>query len=414
MSLAQTLLKLGFGVGGSAIFGLLLIKLIADHGGNELVGEFSLFRQAFQVILCFLSLGNGFAIINLVSTSKNKESDIPKIYFYQMITLLIVSLIALSFCFIDQEIIFKNARSWLSLIFLSMAATLYFSSRFILIGLDRVLFGAILQALPFLSMLITFYLLKRIEESFIIGYLISSIIGVMILFRNVKWPRFSILRDIDFEKSVTATIFTGSLGFFSILVFKGVVAKKLSLTGLGSLEVYLSLVSYLNLTFLTLYSTVYLQRVSGGINRENAGKVLVFVTGASFLLFCGFYYFHQYLISLYVGKHFVIDQESVYFLISAEFFKSIAWFGIFTLIGTKRRRIYVIFDFVANLSLISSVVFISGLVNIEQYFVLYFLFNFLYAIMCTLYLSFKSIMPVKYLCLLLALFCIFSGVHFYG
>jgi O-antigen/teichoic acid export membrane protein len=343
--------KSGLGVILSAIFGLLLLRLISQDLGVEGIAIFGIYRQFIQFCTVFLSWGNGFAIIESYSKSSNKSEFTTIIFKY---TLAVTLGLGLFILLIHQPItglLFADAsKSYLillsPLIFLGLANYSFF--RFILTAEKNLLLSSLLQALPFILMLISFNLSANFSLIFLFSYLLSALIAF------VAWRfkseaqldfKYEFKRLTEFEKTSIATMITGAVGFFSPLIVKAISVHYLGLSQTGVIEAEFSLISYFTLAIISGLGTFYLGQVSEAPKDINLReKTFLFLIPITAIALTVLVFFQDFFLGILFGKEILQYQPSLSLFAIGELLRCANWFFIFSMIGLSYRRTYIKLD----------------------------------------------------------------------
>ena len=357
--LIQNFLKSGLGVILSAVFGLLLLRLIAIDLGVEGIAKFGIYRQFIQFCTVFLSWGNGFSIIESYAKAKTKDAFTSVAFkYFQVVTILLSIIIAvlakpIAIGLFDDE----NATDLIlisPLIFIGLSNFSFF--RFLLAARKNILSSGLLQALPFLLMIGFFFISKELSHFFIFSYAVSALASFMVwkLEATEKLSfDFSLTRMTDFEKTSIATIITGAVGFFCPLIVKSISVHHLGLDTSGVIEAEFSIVSYFTLAIISGLGTFYLGHVSEkpqDINfREKIFLFLIPLTSIGLIILV---LFQKLFLTILFGEELLRLSPDLAVFSMGEMLRCINWFFIFTMIGLSYRKTYITFDILANISYI--------------------------------------------------------------
>ncbi|MBY0518504.1 MAG: hypothetical protein K2P81_16450 [Bacteriovoracaceae bacterium] len=379
----------GAGVALSALFGLILLRLVSDQLGVEGIAEFGIYRQFIQFCTVFLSWGNGFAVIETYSKAKDKQFFTTQVFKYFQIAAILLSIVILVFSKPITLALFGSMKLFDLILFsplVFLTLTNYSFFRFILAAKKHLLTSGLLQALPFAVMIVTFLFVPQMGVMFLVSYSASALISFFV------WKHYSreelrltekFQRLTDFEKTSLATILTGAIGFLCPLIVKSLSVHFLGLQETGVIEAEFSLVSYLTLAIISGLGTYYLASVSEKPNdvqfRERIFLFLVPLTALALILLNSLDFIF---LKLLFGEKIAQYQASLSIFSVAEMLRCINWFFIFTMIGLSYRKEYILFDSVSNaLYVILSFVLLQKFANREAIEYAYLAFQGIYLVL---------------------------------
>ncbi|HXH29885.1 MAG TPA: hypothetical protein VNJ01_03665 [Bacteriovoracaceae bacterium] len=389
----RSFLKSGIGVAISAIFGVCLIKLISYHEGPKGVGAFGLFRQFFQFLAVFYTLGSGYSIVEGLPKSKNKELFIKTASSYSLLVSVILSLLILIF----QEQICLAIYSDLKNLHLIRSLPLFIVPLSILQLVKSSLSGegfigrsGVVTALPFVLMFAVAIYSRDLFDLYFYSSVLSFLLSLALFQKPLRSlvPKFPIERIKSLENTSISTMLTGASGFMSFLAVKAICTHKLGIWNTGLLEASWSLVAYTTLVFLTSLSVYYLPKVSADPTQVTfRNHYLTFINGiaaVSLILIC---LGENFFIKLLFTTEFLEMEKLLTWMALGEYLKCLNWFFIFSMIGLSYKKAYIILDLCANALLVGAVYF-TDLSLLEEIGICYISFQTFY-LLGNLFLNFR-------------------------
>lgn len=379
----KTFAKSGSGIAISAIFGVCLIKLISHHDGPEGVGAFGLFRQFFQFLAVFFTLGSGFSIVEGMPKSGNKNHFIKTACSYSFLVALTISIIVLIF---QKEICLaiysdlKNISLIRSIPLFIIPLSFHQLIKSSLNGEGYIGISGIVTALPFVTMFIVALFSRDLFDLYLYSSLISLAVSLM-LFKRPLWfliPKIPFMRLKSFEKTSISTMITGASGFLSFLTVKAICTHKLGIWHTGLLEASWSLVGYSTLVFLTSLSVYYLPKVSA--DQEQIGfrnhyfSLINFLALGSLMIIC---LGEEFFIRLLFTPEFAEMYKLLVLMAIGEYLKCLNWVFNFSMIGLSYKKAYLVLDSCANAIFVAAV-FFTDLNKLEEIGFCYIIFQTCY------------------------------------
>jgi PST family polysaccharide transporter len=375
--------KSGLGIGASAIFGVGLVKIIALHAGPEGVGTFGLYRQFFQILTVFFTLGNGYSIIKGASEAKDKKQFLRSTSTYVLLVSLILGINVLLLSKQISLTIFSNSE-YLSLIRLTPIFILFMAYHGLVksaySGEGKIGLSGIITAIPFLTMFITAFFSTDLMTLYLSSSLASFLVA-LILFKRISYlkPFLRLKRNIHFEKTSFSTVLTGAVGFLSFLLIKAICTHRLGINQTGFLEASWSLVSYVTLIFLTSLSVYYLPKISIPHGKEFRHHFFMMINTLALISLGILCLASDFFIPFLFTNEFTIMGQLLLFMAIGEYLKCINWFFIFSMIGLSYKKAYIVLDLIANLVFVS-IAYLSDVKTVESFGIYYLIFQFLYLI----------------------------------
>ncbi len=369
----------------SAVFGLVLIKIIAVRYGPELLGEFGLYRQYLQVLTVLLTFGNGFALIEAVSKNKEKVIPIGSYLLYYLIAIAILSLLHVLIAPIVGGQIFdvEMARLvWvMPLTFVGLGLF-----HFVRSSLSGFLFStpaSLLQSLPFLIMSIMVFFMGDLPFVFMVAYLVSFLLCFIYALPKlqVSW-KLRWQRDVLFEKTSVSTILTGIAGFVSLFVVKYYTKEVLGIEYNGYLEANWSLGAYSNLIVLNGLSLFYLpllSKLEGAEQAQFMRQIFRLVGFASTLILLPLLLFHNLIFEILFSPEIAEYSHLFCYVAVAEIFRSYSWFFIFSFLSLSLKKRYIFIDLFCNsLFAIAALLMLNAKWQMQGVLLAYVLFQVVY------------------------------------
>lgn len=391
----------GFGIVLSSLFGIGLIKIISIKSGPQSLGYFGVFRQFFQLMTVVFTLGNGFAIIEGIPKSNDKNHFIKNVSGYTFWVCVILSLLVLAFSVPISEGIFGN-NDHLNLIRLmpimifSIAYTLLMRSIYSAEG--KLIPAGLFWSFSYLFMFIVGLFSTELTHLYFYGS-IMSFIAALSLFKEkaLLIPTFKVERLRNFERTAISTAIAGITGFFSFLTVRAICVNELGADDGGYLETSWSLVNYIVLIFLTSLSAYYLPQISERPKdvefRKKFFIIINFLSLSSLLFLC---LGKEIIIPLLFSKKFLPASGLLIIMSVGEYFKCLNYFFNFSLIGTTNKRAYLILDTSANfLFVIMAFAFHDH--RLETFGYIYVAYQAFYLLGSICLNSLYKIIPVPYL-----------------
>ncbi len=415
------LISSGLGVILSAFFGIALSKLISIQSGPEALGEFGIYRQFIQVVIVFLSFGNGFSLIEGLAKTTQVEKFLKQSLHYYLGVTLFISILIFVFnkslaLFILDDLSKSELLRFSPIIFI--CATIYLYYRFALSGIKEVFRSSLAQAFPFFFMFLFYFVEKRVHFLFIYSYGASVLLSALVSQKKIQFffsNFFQFERNIFFEKTSISTLITGVTGFGTLLVIKVLVNRNLGIESTGMMEASLNLAIYASMVFLNGFSIYYLPTLS--TNPEDytfMRRYLVLIATLSGITTIILSVGSQYIIPLFYSHEFDESITLLKWFALGEFIKCMNWFFIFTFIAISHKKLYTLIDVFSNLCFVAvTYYFLSNNYNLKGVGYSYVIFQFIYLILSTTLFPRKEEFGHKYLILPIILSLVFILISIY-
>lgn len=394
----------GLGVVLSAIAGLILSKIIAIKYGPSYLGEFAIFRQFFQVLVVFITFGNGFSLIQGLSNTDNKRRFLSSAlkYYFGMYLVIIFFIYGLSF--ISLPLINGQYFSSLSSIILPVILffTLLFSfQRFSIAGQGLTFKSSISQSFPYILMLIGISFIHLIDRLFLFAYLLSFIFIILIHTKSLCPSKDLIVvaeRDKDFEKTSLSTFITGVSGLSTFLIIKIVIKKYFNTETVGIFEASWNLAIYASMVLLNGLSLFYLPRLSSNNNDlKLVEHTLIFIVTSAVALCIFFAVFSEQIIPIFYSSQFIESIKLLKIISFGELLRALSWFFVFSFIALKQRKKYILIDLISNLSFVTIALYLAqNKYDIYHIGKSYIIYQQVYLLLCLIKSPFNSKLLLRY------------------
>ena len=376
----------GSGIILSAIFGLVLLKILSIKYGPELIGEFGIFRQFFQFLSVVITLGKGHALIHGLSASKNKDKYLKMTFKYYLLFLTLLSLILV---ILNKPINFLIFNQTNNNLMVSLPITLFFSSLFyfnahFLAAKKHIATSSLLQTLPFLFMIFSALATNQIDYIFLISYAAAWIISIFIsninVLKIIPSPKDLILRNKPFEKVFISTIFNSLISLLSILTFKILIQKYNGIANVGYFEAAWNIALYSNMIIYSGLNFYLLPKISNGsIDNKILKNIKLFILTYTLVASSTQLIAAKELINILYSDKFSKSVEILKVLVLSEMFRGFNFYFYFSFLGSSNKKTYLKVEIISNtifiISLLISVVFFN---KVSIYTLVFF--NFFYFI----------------------------------
>lgn len=404
----NSFLKSGFGVLGSAIFGVALVKLISLHDGPAGVGTFGLFRQFFQFLAVFFTLGSGFSVVEGYQKAPDKSVFIKTIFNYVFFTTLIISVVVLVAAPLIHKKIFAGKDGTLSILYATplfiIPLALHQLIKSILNGEGKIGRTGLLTSLPFMLMFLSAFISRDIFHLYLYSSVGSLAVSLWMFRKELKnfRPSFPFKRIVSFERTSWTAMITGAMGFFCFLAVKAICTQRIGIYNTGFLEASWSLVNYTTLVFLTSLSVYYLPKISGPHPENFKNHFFTLINLLGILSLVILHLADDFIIGLLFTDEFIGMEYLLFGMAIGEYLKCLNWFFIFTMLGTSHKKQYIVVDTIANL-LFVGIIYFKTFRAVEMIGVAYIAFQVFY-LLVNIALNFRyRFIKLKYLFLNLAL-----------
>ncbi len=346
--------KSGAGIALSAVFGVGLVKLISYHEGPEGVGAFGLFRQFFQFLAIFFTLGSGYSIVEGYPKARDRVAFIRIAASYALAVSLSLSALVLLF---SEEICvalysdLENLNLIRSIPLFLVPLSVHQLIKSALSAQGYIGLSGIATALPFFTMFVIALFSRELFDLYFYSGLLSFLLGLVLYRSPVRnlLPGFPLKRLESFERTTISAVVGGASGFLSFLAVKAVCTHRLGIWNTGLLEGAWSLVGYTTLIYLTSLSVYYLPKVSAEPEQKKFRDHYFTLINGLALASLGFIcVFSSFFIHLLFTPEFGAMTKILVWMAIGEYLKCLNWVFIFSMIGLSYKKAYLALDLLAN------------------------------------------------------------------
>ena len=290
----------------------------------------------------------------------------------------IISILLIVFSRTFSQLLYSDNSYWLLITMYAVSIPLglisslidiYLKSvRIVSLYVKFVAIGSITSLIVFIP-LVYYYKIEGASSSFIFTYLVSIIVGLLILKKNRILPNLKVSEQLDPDvlKKIYRTGFIMIVIYMfqqlSNIVIRSLIAKSLSLHELGIYQsVYAISNNYFALFFTIIYTYSFPKFSTFKTNEEiiqETNETLKFLVLVYTPLVIIFFVFRMFFIRLLYSSEFLFAKELLFYQLLGDFLKMLSWVFAIWLIPNFKLKAWALFDIIFFQKFIKSFVPIS-------------------------------------------------------